>query len=60
MPALCWQPLQVVGDVVPALLASARNARLQVEALLEVDVDDVVAADRSIERRASRPRRRCR
>ena len=48
-------PLQVLDDVGPALLARAGNPCLEVEALLEVDVDDVVAADRAGQRPRAAP-----
>ena len=46
---LALAAFQVVGDVVPTFFAGAGDPGLQVEALLEVDVGDVIAADRPIE-----------
>jgi hypothetical protein len=41
--------LQVVGDLVPALLARTLDPRLQIESLLEVDLGDVVAPNRPVQ-----------
>ena len=45
MPAMPLTPLKVFHHVQPALPGRVRDPRLQVEPLLEVDVDQVIAAD---------------
>ena len=47
--------LQVLGDLVPPFFSSPGNSRLQIEAVLEVDVGDVVAADRAVELQRAAP-----
>ena len=50
MPALRRHHSRCVHHVGPALLARQRDAGVEVEALLEVDVDQVIAAHRAAER----------
>ena len=41
--------LQVLGNLVPPFFPCPGNPRLEIEAMLEVDVGDVVATDRAVE-----------
>ncbi len=49
-PRFVLATLEVVGDVETPFLTGAFDPRVQIETLLEVDVGDVIAADRPIER----------
>ncbi len=55
MPDVRRQPPQVVDHLQAAFRDRPREARIEIEALLEVHVDDVVAADRSAERPRATP-----
>src|SRR5687767_2029784 len=46
---------QIVGDVVPPVRKRARDAGVEVESLLEVDVDDVITANGAGQRARAAP-----